>query len=237
MALPARGVRNCRDARKKRLKIRIERRQMDFGEPYDRLRIEISAKIDRRMIAANDPNGRRTQAAAVAARAFAGRQRFDQPSRECRCVAAVEGRFRRCNDIPRGHPVGGERNIFCEDHVRCFNVVRAGPAGSLAVLINDDELARLAPIIFRYERLTYVFGRETSFQKAKSVCAVEWIGAEPLRSDGADVGRQMQHQRSHDRRAGGGRCAKRAGPHVPCDDGKRHDRARSNGRLLESNLS
>jgi hypothetical protein len=40
------------------LKVRVERRPVDFGEPQDRLRIEIGAQIDRWMIAAYDPNGR-----------------------------------------------------------------------------------------------------------------------------------------------------------------------------------
>ena len=40
------------------MKVRVERRPVDFGEPEDRLRIEIDAQIDRRMIAAYDPNSR-----------------------------------------------------------------------------------------------------------------------------------------------------------------------------------
>jgi hypothetical protein len=56
MALPARGVRNCWDTRKKGLKIRIKRRPMDLGESQDRLPIEVGTKIDWRMIAASNPN-------------------------------------------------------------------------------------------------------------------------------------------------------------------------------------
>jgi hypothetical protein len=56
--LPTCRVRNCRDAREKRLEIRLQRRPVNFGEPEDRLQIEIDAQIDRRIIAAHDPNSR-----------------------------------------------------------------------------------------------------------------------------------------------------------------------------------
>jgi hypothetical protein len=37
--LPTRRVRNCRDARERGLKSRLQRRPVDFGEPEDRLKI------------------------------------------------------------------------------------------------------------------------------------------------------------------------------------------------------